>query len=291
MAWVGGNEAMQMGTGSNAPAANGNQSLGGDGSLKYRDTVILEAAGVLGIRAYGNMLLNYAMYKDEFNFGGYIADAATTNVSGNAVGSTRFSETADYGDYLVTVVDGATNGGETITIADAANSILTILTDSTSNDTVQVQMNGEPFQITTNKEMWFQTRVAVTDTTNSLFASGLCLSSATDVLGAAGNDAVYFSMAQGGLVSYHVVQNGTDTTGSTGITFLPGIYHTLAFYWNGEETITISVDGTVVATIVDNGTTILIPDDEDLTAFIAIETKNAAAESCTVDYIGVINTR
>lgn len=288
----------QIGTGTQSNDALGRQSLGGDESVKYRSSVILEDDGVLGIRVYGTMLLNYAMWKEEFNYAGYVAGAVASVTDSNGhsrvVGHCDFSETAYAGNWLVTVVDGAGDDSETIRIDDNANSLLEIVGNDASNDTVQVQVNGEPFHVRAGKEMWFQCRFAVTDVTNSQFAVGLTVRSQTDMIGTPGNDCIYFSVApHGGLISWHVIQNGTETTASTGIQILDTVPHNVAFYWDGNDSLTLSVDGTSYTTnIVDNGTTVVFPDDEEMTAFIALEAHDAdAAKTCQVDYIGVINTR
>ena len=282
----------QLGTGTQANDALGRQSLGGDESLKYRGTVVTEADNVLGVRAWGNMKLQYATWMDEFNMAGYVAGAATTNVPGAAIPGSKFSETAYRGGFLVTVVDGGGDDGETIHVDDNVNSLLEIVSNDASNDTVQVQLNGEPFQVIDGKELWFNSRFAVTDVTNSEFAVGLTLRGATDMLGTPGNDCIYYRVANGGLLSYHVIQNGTETTASTGVTLLDASLHSAGFYWDGNDTLTFSVDGTIVATVTDNGTTILIPDDETMTAFAAIEAwDEAAAKTCQIDYMGVVNTR
>ena len=292
MAKVDADNACQIGTGTTENPTHTAQSLGGDNSFKFRDTVILEDTGVLGVRAYGNMLLNYAMWKEEFNEAGYVAGAAaTTNVAGALIPGTKFDEVAYRAPWLVTVVDGGGDDAETIRIDDNVNSMLEIVSNNASNDTVQVQLNGEPFQLTNGKEMWFNSRFAVTQVTNANFAIGLTLRASTDTIGTAPADGVYFQMDHDGNLDYHVIQNATDTTGDTGVDLTDAALHSAGFYYNGASNIAVIVDSITVTNIIDDGATILIPDDEELTSFIAIETFRDTAQTVQVDYIGVINTR
>ena len=281
-AYVDGDRSMQLGTG----------TLTGDDTLQYRDNVILEGDNRLGIEIYGSMSLYYQLWQEEFNEAGYVAGAATTNSLGAAIPGSKFSETAYRGGWLVTVVDGGGDDGETIRVGDAVNSILEIVGNNASNDTVQVQLNGEPFQLVNGKETWFNARFAVGNVDEDNFAIGLTLRASTDVIGTAPADGVYFESDHDGNLDYHVIQNSTDTTADTGVDLADDTFVTVGWYHDGASNLTISVNGTAITTLVDNATTVLFPDDEQLTPFVAVESYNTnATADCAVDYIGVIHSR
>lgn len=275
MASVDALEACQIGTGNNT----------NDNSFQYRDSVILEEEGILGIAVYGNMMSKYIIWGEEFNYSGYVAgsDGVTTNGS-------LFSETANQTPWLATIVDGDSDDDEVIAIDDAVNSILKIETTDKANDTIQVQLNGEQFLITSGYKMWFKCRFAIEDVSADNFACGLTLKSATDVIGTPPADGIWFQLDNDGNVDYHVSQNSTDTTADTGVDLDDGDYCIVAFHYDGTD-LQIAVNGTQITNLVDNGTTVVFPDDEELTPFIAIETTDTGKDYALIDYIGVVSER
>lgn len=273
MAFVDAAEACQIGTGSNEDA----------GSLQYRDTKVLEADGRLGIEAYGNMISYYAMWQDDCFKAGYTA--------GGTVPGQRFSETVDEGVWDVHVVDGGSDNGESITIDDVANGVLRIQVNDAANDTVQVQLNGAPVQLIAGKELWFKARWMIEDADQDNAVVGLILKSATDAIGTAGADYIRFQCIGGTDLEFVVCQNSTATTVDTDVDLEDETYVTTAFYYDGTTNITIAVNGTVVDTISDDGSTIVFPDDVTLTPALAIECLDTGADWMAVDYVGLINTR
>jgi hypothetical protein len=66
---------------------------------------------------------------------------------------------------------------------------------------------------------------------------------------------------------------------------------TLKFEWDGVDSVRFYVDGVLKVTKTDNGTTVLIPDDEALTPTICVKTSAAQVVTAFVDYIYVAQER
>ncbi len=288
MAYADGLRSMQMGTG----------TLAGDDQFQYRDNLILEDDQILGLVVYGGMIKKYSMWQDDCFDGGYVANAAVTNVGGLNIAGGYFSEVADLGTYLVTVVDGGTNNSEAIVVDDAIDGVRKVTTSAVANDTVQYQLGGEAFKLnsTTTNRLWYETRFGIGDVSSNNCAVGLCLASATDVIGTPGADNIYFNwIGASNTLHFVVTQDSTATTVDTGVALLDytdqGELVRAGFTYEADGTISVYVAGTLITNLTDDGSTIVFPDDEELTAFVAIEAVSAVAASVYVDYHGVINER
>lgn len=272
MAYVSGQEACQIGTGSNAT----------DNSFQYRDSMIVDGDGGLGIRVYGLMYLKYIFWADDFVEGGYCPDLALASESDPAA---KFSEVADRGAWLVTIVDGDSDGDEIIAVSDAGHGgVLKIETTDKALDSVDIQMNGESFQIQSGEEAWFNARWATEDVSANTNVIGLALSD-TDITGSLPNDHILFQN-RGGDLYFCVGQNGTATAVDTGVNMVDGTYVTTAWYWDGTSNITVTVNGTAVTNLTDNGSTILFPDDQAISPCMGIQTTDTGKDYMLVDYIG-----
>jgi len=275
MAYVSGQEACQIGTGSNAT----------DNSFQYRDSMIVDGDGGLGISVYGLMQLKYIFWQDDFIEGGYVATAASTNFIDQYIPGSKFSEYADRGAWLVSVVDGDGDGDEVVKIQDAGHGgILKIESTDKASDSIECQMNGESFQIQSGEEAWFNARWATEDVDANTNVVGLALSD-TAVIGSFPNDHILFAN-YGGDLYFSVGQNGTAYAVDTGVDLANATHVTTAWYWDGVDTITVTVNGTAVTNLTDNGTTILFPDDQAISPVFGIETSDTGKDYMLIDYIG-----
>lgn len=273
MAYVGANSACQIGTGSNAT----------ENSFQYRSSVILDGDGGLGVRVYGIMRLKYIFWEEDWVEGGYCPDLALASESDPAA---KISEVADRGAWLMSVTDGDSDGDEIVAIIDdGPNGILMLETTDKADDCLNMQLNGEMFRPGIGTQLWFNCRVAIEDVDKDNMFIGLATAD-TDILGSLPNDCIGFQMDGDGNIDYHCSQDGTDTTGDTGVDMEDGVYVTLAFYWDGVSTVTFAVNGTTVATVVDDGATIYVPDDEALSPIIAVDTSDTGKDYMLCDYIG-----
>jgi len=275
MAKVDAVEACQIGTGLNET----------DGTFQYRDKEIIDEDGGLGIEIFGIMHLKYAFWSDDFFEGGYYPGAVLPSTNG-----AKFAETADIAPWLVSIVDGDGDNDEVIVINDdGAGGILKMETTDKALDSIQAQLNGEAFLLTVGKKMWFNTRFAIEDVSANTNAMGLSTAD-TDVIDSHANDHILFYNC-GGDLYFSIAQDGTATALDTGVDLGDGTNVVCAFAWDGVDTITVAVNGTTITNLTDNGTTIVFPDDEELSPVMATQTTDTGKDYMLVDYIGCWSER
>ena len=275
MAMVDADNACQIGTGTNSD----------DDSLQYRDKKIIDSDGGLGIEIFGVMHLKYAFWSDDFFEGGYYPGSVAPTTNG-----AKFAEQADQTAWHVSIVDGDADNDEVIVVNDdGAGGILKMETTDKALDSIQAQLNGEAFQLTAAKEMWFNCRFAIEDVSANTNAMGLSTTD-TDVIDSHANDHILFYNCAGDLY-FSVAQDGTATALDTGVNLGDGTNVVCAFYWDGVDTITVAVNGTTITNLTDNGTTIVFPDDEALSPVMATQTTDTGKDYMLVDYIGCWSER
>lgn len=218
-------------------------------------------------------------------------------ITGSAEDGHKFSETADKADWLLTVIDGEPDEGEVCNVTDdAPGGWLTLTTNDAANDACQLQLNGEPFKLAVGKPLWFECKVILADIDATDFFIGLAITDTTILAGV--THRVGFENDHDGNIDFLTEQDNTENSADTTVDIADGTIatesttaKTLAFYWDGVDTLTPYVDGTAYTAMTDNGTTILVPDDEALTPTIAILAVGAAAESAYIDYIDIVSVR
>jgi hypothetical protein len=271
-----------------------------DGEIYYSGTDgtdRLEGARLLG------HIANTIVYVDDFlECGGYATDAATTNAAADKVYGAKFSETANYGTWLVTNVDGDSDEAEAITIEDdAPGGWLKIVPNNKAADSIECQMNGEMFKLATGKQLWFETKLAVTDADQQKWFIGLATAD-TDILGGYPNDHFGFKCDGDASIDITCEQDNTNITYDTSLDVVDNVSLTnaviLAAHWDGAGTIyTYVVDavgGTTLSAntnVVDNGTTVCIPNDEAMALAICNECEDTGADGLLVDYVKIIQER
>ena len=195
-----------------------------------------------------------------------------------------YYEDFDYyvaGNWTVT----ETQAGATQALTDGDGGLLLITNTAADNDLVALQKVGESYRFASGKELFFEARFKVSDATQSDVVIGLQITDATplDV-----SDGVFFIKADGSTsVSLLVEKNGTATTTSSVATMADDTFISLGFYYDGASSIQYSVNGVVKGTSV----TTNLPDDEDMTASIALQNGEAVAKTMTVDYVFVAKER
>jgi len=208
----------------------------------------------------------------------------------------KISETADKGDWLLTLVDGDTDGGDVCKVTDdAPGGVLTITTNNKASDSMSLQLNGESFKLAVGKPLFFEALLGLDDVDKADFFIGLCL---TDTTPLDNNDRVGFMVDHDGNIDFISEQDGTETDQDTTADIADATVATaattfkrLAFYWDGVNTLTPYVNGVAYAVITDNGTTILVCDDEALTPTIHLATSAAQVVTAFIDYIRIVATR
>ncbi|MDH3279531.1 MAG: hypothetical protein OEQ39_03030 [Gammaproteobacteria bacterium] len=243
----------------------------------------------------GTLSQNLSVYSDDFYWAGYIANAAVTNLGGLAVlKGGKFSEVADHSEWLVSVTDGDSDGLETITVSDNGGSgWLEIKTNNKAADDVEIQKNGEAFAVTSTRDLWFETKIAIDDVDQDNVVVGLTVAD-TDVLGSLGNDFMLFHFNQNTNV-FKWAKNGTIETNTAVTTWtdsgatVGGNAKTLSFFVDGSESdIFVYVDNVLIAS--NKGST-NVPNDEALSPVYGIRTIDTGADSLWIDYLEIRQTR
>lgn len=226
------------------------------------------------------------LYFDDFLVGpGYTANNATV-----ASAQGRFSELADMGEWLVTVVDGGTDNGETIGLLDSkTGGQVQFVTNDADNDLLSMQLNGEAWKLHATNVLTFEIRLHCADISEIDWFVGMSITG-TGILddGAdyATSDLIGFGCGDStGDVDAVSSKDSTETVTDTTSDLEDGTFVTLRF----EATTTnvdFYVDGSLMTSIDDN-----IPDDEHMTPTMEFRNDGAVAQTATVDYILVSQAR
>lgn len=209
----------------------------------------------------------------------------------------KFSETADKADWLLTVIDGGSDEGEVCNVTDdAPGGWLTLTTNDAAADACQLQLNGEAFKLAVGKPLFFKAKIILGDISETDFFIGLAVTDTTILAGV--TDRVGFELNHDGNLDFLTEQNSTENSADTTVNVADGTIATestkavtVGFYWDGVDTLTPYVDDVAYAAMTDNGSTILVPDDETLTPTIAMLVPGAAAESAYIDVIDIVYVR
>jgi len=194
------------------------------------------------------------------------------------------SETADAALWNATLVDGGSDSGEVLGVADGSvGGWLTCSTNDADNDMNSLQVNGESFQLASGKPLYFETKLYVNDIdTQDLFV-GLSITDATIIAG--GTDMVGFRIPDGTSsqnLTCLTEKNSSETVTDSGIAVTASLATAkkLAFFFDGDGTVVFYIDDEQVASH-----TLTIPDDEALTPSLEIRNASAAASTLYVDYV------
>lgn len=182
-------------------------------------------------------------------------------------------------DWSITTVE---TGTATEAVTDADGGALLVTNGTADNDRDVFFLAGESFKFVSGKKMWFSARWTVGDATDSDAFIGLCIKTATDPVGTAPTDGVFFRKDDGDAnLDFVVTKNSTATTSSALSTITAATMIETSFYYNGVDNIAVYVDDVLK----DNVAVTNLPDDEILAVFFAIQNGAAAAKTMTVDYI------
>ncbi|MHC4122907.1 MAG: hypothetical protein ACYSSI_04975 [Planctomycetota bacterium] len=209
----------------------------------------------------------------------------------------KFSETADKGDWLKSSTDGDTDGSDVCQVADdGPGGILQLTCNDKDADNENLQLNGESFKLATGKKLYFETSVALLDVDKCDFFIGLAISD-VDILGGV-TDRIGFQVDHDGNINCLIEQGSTEYKQDSGVDIadcaaianFSTTKKCLTFLWDGVDTVQFFVDGVLKKTFTDNGTTIVVPDDEAMSPAQQIKTHTGAGavQTSFVDYIHII---
>lgn len=188
-------------------------------------------------------------------------------------------------DWSLTTVE---TGTATEAVTDFDGGALLVTNGTADNDRDVFFLAGESFKFETGKKLWFSARWTIGDATQSDAFMGLCIKTATDPVGTAPTDGVFFRKDDGDTnLDFVVTKNSTATTSSAISTITAATQVITSFYYNGVDNIAVYVDDVLK----DNVAVTNLPDDEILSVFFAIQNGEAAAKTMTVDYIFAVKER
>jgi len=228
--------------------------------------------------------LEHFVWEDDFFEGGYARDLALTAESDPA--GSKFGEVADVSSWLVSLVDGGGDNGETITIVDDGRlGQLKLLANDADNDVVHVQLNGEAFQLAAGKETVIVMRFKVTDVSETDWAIGLAVASANYLGGVTDGIALRCHDSTGD-IDYVIEKDSVETTADTGVDLADDTFVTAKFVCDGVSLIRLFINDLFIAAATTN-----IPDNEALSPFITIRNDGAVAQSIVADILRVAGDR
>jgi len=195
------------------------------------------------------------------------------------------SESADAATWKADIVDGDNDNGEVLAVTDdAPGGVLTCTTNDKANDTNNLQLNGESFQLQDDKPLWFEARWKVDDVDKVNVYVGLAITD-TDAYGGV-SDGIAFRNDHDGDLDYVVEKDSTETADDTGVDLEDDTWVTTALFWDGSSSVHVYVDGSLIASVATN-----VPDDEALTPTLCVETTEGSAHTLYVDYVKVVQAR
>lgn len=223
---------------------------------------------------------------DDFFVAGFL-----TNTAG---AGGKLDETADVADWLVTVIDGGGDNGETISVIDAGKGgWLKLLTNDANDDAVAIQLNGESFKPST--DLSYETVLKITDVSETDFIFGLGISD-TEPLGSIDTDGANPGLSDfigfvcpdsSGNVYALTILNGVAAITDTGVDLADGTKNRFRFEYSvAKAAVEFMIDGILVA---EHST--YIPTDQSLSPLYMVRNDGAVVQSMLIDYIAIEQDR
>ena len=174
-------------------------------------------------------------------------------------------------------------------ITDKAGGALLITTAANENDVINLQLGGaagESVKLEGSYPLYCGIRFAVADADQTDFSFGVGV---TDTGWSGGiTDGIYFASAdQSAAVNFVTEKNSIESTAAVA-TLEDGAFITLEFYFDGAS-VHSYVNGVLTSTQVASAAT--FPDDEELRLTLEFLTGEAAAETCTIEWLRMVHIR
>jgi hypothetical protein len=185
------------------------------------------------------------------------------------------------GDWTITTTEAGA-GSATEAVTDKDGGALLITNAAGDNDLDNLQLAGESFAMEAGKQAWFSCKFQVSDATQSDVFFGLIIKAATDPVGTAPTDGIFFRKDDGdALIDFVVTKDSTATTATGIATLVDATDIELAFYYDGVDKIEYFVDDVRTGSSV----TTNLPDNEVLSVMMHLQNGEAVAKTMTVDWI------
>jgi hypothetical protein len=187
------------------------------------------------------------------------------------------------GDWTITAT-----GAGTEALTNVNGGVLLLTCSAADNDNIFYQKVGASFLPTAGKAMWFATRFATSDATQSDIVVGLQIVDTTplDV-----TDGIYFLKADdAATVSLIARKNATtgSVTGTVTGTLVNATYTKLAWFYDGVDRVWYAQDGTILGSV--DASSTFLP-DTILTVSFGIQNGEAVAKTLSMDYLMVAMER
>lgn len=184
-------------------------------------------------------------------------------------------------DWVVTETDSAAT--EVIT-ADELNGALTLTNTAADDDVVQLQSAEEWMKLAVGKRAWFETKLKVSDATQSDFYVGFATTDTSIIAGT--TDSCGFRKSDGAAALVSLTETSTTETTNTAATVADATYITLGFYWDGISRVRFYVNRSLTATHTAN-----IPSTNKLALTFTLQNGEAVAKTMIIDYVYVAQER
>jgi len=189
----------------------------------------------------------------------------------------------DFDTYLASDWTVTETGVATQALTDKNGGAILITNAAADNDVSASQLVGESFAYAADKELWFKTRLQISDATQSDLICGLWIKTATAPITTPPTDGIYFRKDDAAAtIDFILNKDSTESVSAAIATLADATDVELAFHYDGEGTFRAYVDDVLVAT---QTTLTNVPDDEILTLGFAIQNGEAVAKTMTLDYI------
>ena len=183
---------------------------------------------------------------------------------------------SDPAGWTTTMVEAGLGGSSEVHASNAAGYLWELLTDNAENDGISMQLNGEPFELTSDQDLYCGFEFEINDVTQTDFFLGLAISD-TAILGGV-TDRIGFESLDGSTdMKFMLEKDSTETLSASLHTLVDATLVFAEFYWNGSG-IEVFVDGVSVATpAVTN-----LPNDEALRLSLEFLTGEATANTMKI---------
>jgi hypothetical protein len=230
------------------------------------------------------------VFFDEFN-DGWGFEANDTDNTG------KFSETADIGAWFVSVIDGDTDSAEVIKVSDGEpGGVLTVTSNNKDNDSMNLQVNGEAFQVLSGRDITFKAKLKIASTTVNDWVIGLADPTTEAVVGTGMTDFIGFHggttiLAEATGSANIIASVGTGMAGDwtststqnaldTDVDYVADTFFTVGFRVMSNSAVKFYVNGALV-----HKSTTLLPSSVGLSPVFCIKANSAAAATMEIDYI------
>lgn len=208
----------------------------------------------------------------------------------------RYSDLDVTNEWTVTTVELGAGDATEVIRDDVDFGVARLLNDAADNDWDCIQFTaangaGEWVSLEANKALFFETRVAVSDITQSDVFVGLCITDADISDSGTGvpeaSDYIGFAKDDGDAYwDFVSAINSTETAQAAIATGVNATFITLGFYINGTASAVCYINGVKGPPISTN-----LPTDEQLCITFHVQNGEAVAKSLDIDYIRVYRER